>query len=96
VNDTLPLLDTLRSCHSDAQRAEWLFRCPLHLIGHAHLDIRAILLAAGLAAGVAYLEAELAGLAAVRTKDGELPFNIRFSINLARGDLKIAARHAGA
>jgi hypothetical protein len=96
VTDLLPIVEGLRDCLSNAERAAWLFQCPPGIFVTHHMEIRKILTDAGFAAGVAYLEAKVAGQMATCLKDGSTRPNILFSIHLARIDLAIAARTGGA
>lgn len=96
MSDVLPIVEGLRDCLDDAERAAWLLQCPPGFFVTHHMEIRKVLADADFAAGVACLDAELAGQMATRLRDGSTRPNVLFSMNLARIDLAIAARNAGA
>lgn len=70
MNDHLPILDTLASANSHAERELWLKQCCFGLIDREHLTIRRMLEAANLPAGVTYLEALKTYSSATRLPDG--------------------------
>ncbi|QXZ79642.1 hypothetical protein [Rhizobium sp. L51/94] len=92
MTESLPLIDILRACDSDARRAEWLLCCPLHIIGGQSQTIRDICRQAGFAAGVDYVEAECVGLWANRHPDGQHKAWVQISLDSAREALLAAAQ----
>lgn len=92
MTDLLPLVELLRDCETDAERAAWLFAVPLGVILRDHMAIRDLLEAAGFEAGVKCLDAELATLHCRRSADGSLPFFATYTAHLARTEMAIAIR----
>ncbi|EPE95728.1 hypothetical protein [Rhizobium grahamii] len=92
MSDMLPLVDILADAGTDAERADWLFRCPYWVINREHMNIREILRQAGLHAGVAYLDAMLSLTSARRLPDGSIPQTIVMPVHIAAHDLREAAR----
>ncbi len=96
MSDMLPIVEELAGCQSHAEREVWLNRCPDGVVGRDYMAIRRILQASGLIAGIAFLEARVAALNAVRLADGNLPQTVVMAVNAARIDLRIAVRQGGA
>ncbi|QRM39848.1 hypothetical protein F3X89_03820 [Rhizobium rhizogenes] len=91
----LPIVEELADSQTHAQRADWLIRCPDGVVDRDHMEIRRILQSANLLAGIAYLEARVSAVNAVRLADGNLPQTVVMAVNVARIDLRIAARQGG-
>jgi hypothetical protein len=70
MSSLLPIVERLADAADHAERADWLFRCPIGIIDREHMTIRRLLQRAGLTAGVAYLETMQAYASATRTPDG--------------------------
>ncbi len=71
MSGLLPIIEQLADARTDQERADWLLRCPLQILGKYEMTIRNRLMHAGFLAGTEYLEAELVGLRAVRGPDGQ-------------------------
>ncbi|NTI27651.1 hypothetical protein G6K84_03705 [Agrobacterium rhizogenes] len=96
MSDMLPIVEELADCQNHTERAAWLMRCPNFIFHREHLMLRRILQAAGLLAGVAYVEAKFAEQVATRLPDGTTPITILSAVYIAETDLKISARQEGA
>lgn len=70
MSNLLPIIEDLDNARGDAERAAWLLSCPLQILGKYRDTIVNRLQHAGFHFGIEYLEAELAGLMAVRGRDG--------------------------
>jgi len=92
MTDLLPIVELLRDCETDRERAEWLFAVPLGVIQRDHMAIRALLQAAGFEAGVRCLDAEFATLNCRRMPDGSLPFFAIHTAQIARAGMADAVR----
>lgn len=95
MTDMLPIVEELYDYRTHSERGLWLKRCSDGVIHREHMAIRRILQSAGLLAGIAYLEARLAAVNAVRLPDGSLPQTVVMSVNMALIDLTIATRQEG-
>ncbi len=95
MSSMLPIVEQLADCQTHAEREAWLIRCPDGVVDRDHMAIRRILQSASLLAGIAYLEARVAAVNAVRLADGNLPQTVVMAVNVARIDLRIAARQGG-
>lgn len=91
MSDQLPLIDILADCQSHRERAEWLLCCPLTIINHYSLVIRALCQKANFLAGVSYVEAERSALNATRLPNGEHKPGIKIMLKNAREGLRLAA-----
>ncbi len=96
MNNMLPIVEQLADCQTHSEREDWLMRCPDGVVSRDHMAIRRILQSASLLAGIAYLEARVAAVNAVRLADGNLPLTVVMAVNVARVDLRIAVRQGGA
>lgn len=70
MSNLLPIIEQLDNAKTDAERAAWLLSCPLQILGKYRETIANRLHHAGFQWGLDYLEAEIAGLMAVRGRDG--------------------------
>jgi hypothetical protein len=75
----------------NAERANWLLRCPYGVLHREQVPIRAILQTKRFPAGVAYLDALLSMTNATRLADGQLPQTIVLAVHIAAGNLRLAA-----
>lgn len=78
----LPIIEQLADARSDQERADWLLRCPLQILGKYEMTIRNRLHHAGFLAGITYVETELVCLRGTRDGHGELvegPFGARLA-----------------
>ncbi|TCN30316.1 hypothetical protein [Sinorhizobium americanum] len=91
MSDLLPILEGLQAAQTDAERARWLLAAPPSTILEEHLEIRAIVAAAGFVAGLTAVAAEISALCAVRDRHGYTPDTIIMSRNIARADLAVIA-----
>lgn len=78
----LPLIDDLRACGTDEERAEWLRRCPDSVVAQYHESIRVVMVAKFIA-GLPFLWARLAAVQAVRQADGRYPIEIEHNVAAA-------------
>lgn len=92
TDDSLPLIDSLRSAATNRDRAEWLSAVPLHYVSLAGLDIATVLAAAGFAEGRAYLVALLVRQQTRRLADGRYPLTVELAVEMARSDMWEAVR----
>lgn len=88
----LPIIEQLADAADDAERADWLMACPLFYLVSEYEALALVLREAGFIDGLAYVDAERVALMARRLPDGCLPQGPLLSVNLARVDLRIAAR----
>lgn len=72
MSGLLPIIEQLADARSDQERADWLLRCPLQILGKYEMTIRNRLHHAGFLAGIQYVEVELICLRAVRGVEGEI------------------------
>ena len=70
MSDLLPIIEELANARTDAERAQWLLRCPPGYLGKYEMTIRNRLQVAGFLAGVAYLEVERLVIWMPRDDDG--------------------------
>ena len=86
----LPILDELRDCQTDMQRAQWLLACPFGILQGHDYRIKEILDDAGFVAGVAYVDLERVALMAVRDAMGNHTPEIEDMLRRARMGLRMA------
>lgn len=72
MTELLPIIEQLASASSYAERATWLLRCPLDILGRYETTIRNRLMHVGFAAGISYLDDIRIMKTGVRREDGQL------------------------
>jgi hypothetical protein len=72
MTDLLPIIEKLASAAHHADRATWLLRCPIDILGRYDGTIRNRLMHAGFHAGIRYLDDIRIIKSAVRREDGHL------------------------
>ncbi|OHV85939.1 hypothetical protein [Ensifer sp. LCM 4579] len=92
MTDLLPIIEELADAPDDAARAQWLLSTPLAVLLRDQVEIRRLLAEAGFHEGLAYFEAEIAALSAVRGRDGLAPFTVRMLREHARIGVQVIAR----
>lgn len=94
----LPIIEQLEEAENNAERADWLLRCPIGVLDREHMTVRRLLQAAGLTAGVAYLETMKAYSSATRKPDGFSRDDVVRAVQEAAATLKsaVAAAREGA
>ncbi|HZG29934.1 MAG TPA: hypothetical protein VE079_15880 [Ensifer sp.] len=96
----LPVVEQLLDCESDAERARWLLTVPLIVLYRDQVAIRKALRAASFEDGVRLLDAEIAGLTAVRRRNGLIPATTDLAAKIERtammGIVMSAALRGGA
>lgn len=80
----LPVVELLLDCKTDAERARWLLTVPLIVLYRDQVAIRQALRAASFEDGVRLMDAEIAGLTAVRLRSGRIPATIDQSAKIER------------
>lgn len=88
----LPIVEELFDATEHSERAHWLLVVPLDVLARERVHIRQALMKANFPEGLAYLEAEIASLCAVRGSDGLAPATTRSMRETARIVLGVAAR----
>ncbi|MDW5313747.1 hypothetical protein [Rhizobium sp. PL01] len=72
MSGLLPIIEQLAAAAHHADRANWLLRCPLDILGRYDGTIRNRLMHAGFPAGIGYLDELRTVKCAVRREDGQL------------------------
>lgn len=88
----LPIVEELLDAADHAERAHWLMAVPLDVLTRERVTIRQALVKANFPEGLAYLEAEIAALSAVRGRDGLAPITVRTTREYARIGVQVFAR----
>ncbi|OMQ44943.1 hypothetical protein [Ensifer sp. 1H6] len=88
----LPIVEELFDAADHSERAHWLLAVPLDVLVRERVCIRQALVKANFPEGLAYLEAEIAALSAVRGRDGLAPITIRTTREYARIGVQVMAR----
>jgi hypothetical protein len=88
----LPIIEELADAPGHAARARWLMAAPHSVLLRDQVDIRRLLTAAGFHEGLAYFEADIAALCAVRGRDGLAPETVRLTREYARIGVQVIAR----
>lgn len=77
------MIEDLRACETDEERAEWLRRCPDSVVAQHHESIRVVMVARSYTAGLPFLWARLAAVQAIRQADGRYPIEIEHGVAAA-------------
>lgn len=88
----LPIVEELLDAADHPERARWLLAVPLDVLTRERVPIRQALVKANFYEGLAYLEAEIAALCAVRGRDGLAPTTVRTTREYARIGVQVIAR----
>lgn len=89
---SLPIVDEITALPSQAARADWMIQCPdWHFMGFI-ASIRSALEDVNFPEAIAYLEARLACLQAVRTPAGTVPNLKLVPLYIREGEMREAGR----
>lgn len=88
----LPVIEELDALKTDAERADWLVRCPDGVIVGYCGTITAAIERSGFSAALRFLQARYAACWALRTPQGQLPNTVHLTVLAAEWDMKQGAR----
>ncbi|RVJ03355.1 hypothetical protein [Sinorhizobium medicae] len=88
----LPIIEELADVPDHTARARWLLSVPLAVLIRDQVTVRRLLTSSNFHEGLAYFEAEIAALSAVRGRDGLASNTIRMTREYARIGIQVIAR----
>lgn len=92
----LPIIASLASCQTDADRADWLSAVPFDTFCREKKNIRTIIELSDFTAGLAHVDALIVLTAARRLPDGTLPQHLISNFEITRIEMQKVARRLAA
>lgn len=88
----LPIVADLLTLETDAERADWLIRCPDGVYAGWVASVNGALTRSGFRAALPYAAARAAASWSLRTEEGLLPRTVVMAVLMAEYEMKAAAK----